>query len=344
MKSQKMKILAFSLFFALAATGCTLTAGTVPTPGSTSGSPASVPVNPSNAPNITKPGVTQPATKPTTTPVTTTAAGSGQTPGTKPSTTTAGTTTAGSTTTNPINPSDIKSGEAYDTATVRDWTRNASQAAYYPKQKLVFLTFDDGPSTKVTPLVLDVLKKNNVKATFFYYTHGDLSSRAGIVRRTADEGHAIAIHTASHNYKKLYPGRKANVEAILSDVRTATSNIQAVLGASWKPSVYRFPGGSFSWTGSTSARKAMTQAKQALGNMGLQYLDWNAMTGDADYNNRDKSPSGLVKYAVKTTKNAYGHVIVLLMHDADHLPNTPKALQGLIDYYREQGYEFGILK
>lgn len=245
---------------------------------------------------------------------------------------------------NPINPDDIKSGDAYDTATVRDWITRGKKADYYPDKKLVFLTFDDGPSGKVTPKVLDVLKKNNVHATFFYYTYGDLSNKADLVRRTADEGHTIAIHTASHDYKKLYPKRKANVEAVVKDAQRATKNVQDILGTDWQPSVYRFPGGSFSWTGTKTARQAMNATKDALSDIGLEYIDWNALSGDSDLNNKDKSADGLVKYAIKTTKQAPGYIIVLLMHDAGHLPNSPKALQGIIDYYKENGYEFGVLK
>lgn len=245
---------------------------------------------------------------------------------------------------NPIDPDDIKTGKAYDTATVRDWIRNGPAAAYYPKNKLVFLTLDDGPSKAVTPKVLDILKKNGVNATFFYHTQGDLTSRADQVRRTLAEGHAIAIHTSSHNYKKLYPGRKANVEALVADVSKAAANVQDIAGDTWHPTVYRFPGGSFSWTGSASARKAMASAKKALSDMGVEYLDWNALTGDSDLGNKDKSPKGLVRYAIKTTEQAYGTVIVLLMHDAAHNTATPEALQGIIDYYKGRGFEFGILK
>lgn len=295
------------------------------------------------APDTTAPATTEPVTQPdppapdTTTPSTIA-------PETTGGTTTATTTTASTTTAKPADPADVKSGDAYDTATVRNWMRLASKAAHYPEQKLVFLTFDDGPSSKVTPKILDVLKKNQVHATFFYYTHGDLSSRAAVVRRTAAEGHAIAIHTDSHKYNILYPNRKAKVEAIVKDAEKATGNIQAILGDDWKPSVYRFPGGSFSWTATASSKTAMANAKSALSDMGLEYIDWNAMSGDSDNNNKDHSPAGLLKYTIKTTKNVYGHVVVLLMHDANHTPNTPKALQGIIDYYRKNGYEFGILK
>lgn len=246
--------------------------------------------------------------------------------------------------TNPIDPDDIRSGYAYDTYTVRDWTWNASGADYYPEEKLVFLTFDDGPSWSVTPEVLDILKANDVHGTFFYYTNGDLTSRKETILRTFREGHAIAIHTDSHDYSQLYPKRKADTEEILKDVSRATAKIRAILNEPWTPTVYRFPGGSFSWTGSDSARQAMTKTKKALADKGLIYLDWNSMSGDSDTSNKDKSPQGLVNFTIQQTENAYGHVIVVLMHDAEHSKNTPGALQGIIDYFKSEGYEFGVLK
>lgn len=246
--------------------------------------------------------------------------------------------------TNPIDPEDIKTGNAYDTATVRDWMWNTDEADYYPDQKLVFLTFDDGPSTNVTPKILDVLEENNVNGTFFYYPNGSLTGRADIVKRTVANGNVIAIHTNSHNYSELYPKRIADVDAIVEDAQKAISGIRAILGQDWTTGVYRFPGGSFSWTGSKTAKTKMKNAKAALSDIGLEYLDWNAMSGDSDLGNKDKSPAGLVKYTIKTTKSAAGHVMVVLMHDAGHLTNGPQALQGIIDYYKAEGYEFGVLK
>lgn len=240
---------------------------------------------------------------------------------------------------------EVKDGYFYDTETVRKWLDEGKKAANYPKdEKIVFLTFDDGPSTKVTPEVLDVLKKNDVPATFFYFTQGDLSSRADIVKRTKEEGHSIAIHTASHDYEELYPGRVPDVDSVVSDMEQAKDNVRAILGDDFDTHVYRFPGGAMSWRGSKEAKKALKKTKNALKEAGVEYLDWNTMTGDSDLNNKDKSPKGLVKFLIKQTKSADGYIMVVLMHDANHSVNTPKALQGVIDYYKQEGYTFGALK
>ena len=76
-------------------------------------------------------------------------------------------------------------------------------------EKTLYLTFDDGPSAR-TAEVLDILKENDVKATFF--VTGQTSEEAqALMRRIVDEGHTIAVHTYSHQYKKIY----ASVQAYL---------------------------------------------------------------------------------------------------------------------------------
>jgi len=65
------------------------------------------------------------------------------------------------------------------------------------------LTFDDGPTTSVTPKILDILKEENVKATFFVIGKS-AEEHPEIVKRAYDEGHYIANHGYSHNYKSIY--------------------------------------------------------------------------------------------------------------------------------------------
>ena len=337
--------IALGMAASLYLTGCTL---------STAGDPV-IPQTAASIPGAATAPVTSPGTMPSTSAAQTIASGTTTTTTTTSSTasttppvttsplTTAPVTQPGTTTTGGQD-KPVRSGDAWDTATVRYWLKNGPGSKDYPDNKLVFLTFDDGPSSNVTPKVLDVLSANGVHGTFFYYTYGGLSSRAEIVRRTHAEGHAIAIHTSSHKYNVLYPKRRASVQAILRDANGAEEDVQAILGADWEASVYRFPGGSFSWQGSASAREAMTATRKALAAEGMEYIDWNAMTGDSHPGNKDKSPSGLVKYAIRTTREAWGDVIVLLMHDSSGSINTTKALQGVIDFYKAEGYEFGILK
>ena len=71
-------------------------------------------------------------------------------------------------------------------------------------KKVVYLTFDDGPTPQNTEKILAILKKNNIKGTFFVIGHN-----SDMYKRIVDEGHAIALHTYSHNYKEVYASEEA---------------------------------------------------------------------------------------------------------------------------------------
>ena len=98
--------------------------------------------------------------------------------------------------------------------TVGKLTKEQIQAInhiYNSDEKRAFLTFDDGPSSSVTPKILDTLKKENVKATFFVL--GTMvKSNPEILKREAKEGHYIANHGYSHIYKNIYKNETAPLE------------------------------------------------------------------------------------------------------------------------------------
>lgn len=226
---------------------------------------------------------------------------------------------------------------AYDAASVKRWMANSKESDY-PDKKIVFLTFDDGPSANVTPIVLDTLKKNNAHATFFTIG-GNAEGKKNNLLRIMNEGHALGVHSYSHDYSYLYPHRVANKDHIIADFTKQLNEFKAVLGEDFAPTVFRYPGGHMSW-------KKMEEADAAMkSQLGLEWMDWNSMTGDADSHNPDKSPSGLANFMIRKNKQyGVGNVVVVLMHDSETKMNTAKALQKVIDYYKENGYEFGILK
>jgi len=135
--------------------------------------------------------------------------------------------------------------------------------------KVICLTFDDGPSN-YTSYLLDVLKKYNVKATFFVVNTGAI----GIIGRTAAEGHTVAIHSATHRYEQIY----SSEEAYFADLYLMRDTITALTGK--KPRLVRFPGGT-----SNSVSKfnpgIMTRLTQALREKGFVYCDWNVGSKDA---------------------------------------------------------------
>lgn len=187
-------------------------------------------------------------------------------------------------------------------------------------EKVIYLTFDDGPSDKVTPLILDVLKEENVKATFFVIGR-NAERRKAILKREFDEGHTVAVHSYSHDYKKIY----SSSEALLKDIDDCNKVIAEVCG---KPSaLYRFPGGSYGL--SSALISAVTEH-------GMRYVDWNASTRDAEL--IAPAPEDLYASAVNTPANRQN--IVLLAHDATTKTATAAALKDIIKHYKQLGYTF----
>ena len=199
----------------------------------------------------------------------------------------------------------------------------AKSVGSFAEEKRVYLTFDDGPSDRVTPLVLDVLKEENVPATFFV-VGSQAVSRPYLLKRIVEEGHSIAIHCYDHTYRTIYGSR----DALLSDIRRCQSLIASVTGIS--PSLYRFPGGSF---------HVREELKQAVKDAGYKAVDWNASCRDEEI--RSATPEQLFDAAKATSYDR--NRIVLLCHDSTNHTNTAKALPQIIAYYRSRGYAFGKL-
>ena len=202
-------------------------------------------------------------------------------------------------------------------------------------KKVVYLTFDDGPSETVTPKILDILKKENVKATFFVLGNSIDSSEESknILKREVYEGHSIGNHTYSHNYSYLYPNRVINVENFMSDIEKANKSIKAVLGEEFVVRAIRFPGGYMSWTDEDGINDILKEK-------GYYHIDWNSLSKDAE--GGYKSSEELLE---EVKSSVYGREkAVILMHDNYGKEETAKALPEIIAYLKEQGYEFRTIK
>ena len=233
---------------------------------------------------------------------------------------------------------------ADDAAMVAENTKGLLNGTkHYPVRtdgkKVVYLTFDDGPSTTNTPGILDVLDRYNVKATFFTLgksIEGNEEAK-NILKETAKRGHAIANHTYSHDYSYLYPNRTMNVDNIISDIEKNNSIMKEVLGEDFSTRVIRFPGGYWSWEGRTAMKESMEQN-------GYYNVDWNALNKDAE--GKQKNADELLQ-STKETVEALGpdaDSIVLLMHDTYGKEETVKALPQIIEYLQEKGFEFRTIK
>lgn len=214
--------------------------------------------------------------------------------------------------------------------TVGKLTKEQIQAInhiYNSDEKRAFLTFDDGPSSSVTPKILDTLKEEKVKATFFVL--GTMvKSNPEILKREAKEGHYIANHGYSHIYKNIYK----NETAPLEEYKKTNKLIQDALeNPNYESNVFRFPGGSVGGYYDKMKKKA----KKVFTENNIAYLDWNALTYDAD-------GASTKEEIMKNLKNTCGNQnsVVILMHDAPNKDLTAKTLPDVISYLKEKGYTF----
>ena len=200
-----------------------------------------------------------------------------------------------------------------------------ASAAENAEQKVICLTFDDGPTDSTTPKVLDILDAFGVRATFFLIGR-QISGREDIVRRTAAAGHAVGIHTYSHVYREIY----ASPQALLRDIAACRKAIRAALPG-YEGKLYRFPGGEY---GKPEAlRRAVREA-------GLTVCAWNASADDSVLPHA--TADELFENAVRT--GADKQRIVLLLHDGVNYRATVACLPRIIRHYKARGYRFETLQ
>jgi peptidoglycan/xylan/chitin deacetylase (PgdA/CDA1 family)/type II secretory pathway pseudopilin PulG len=188
--------------------------------------------------------------------------------------------------------------------------------------KKVYITFDDGPS-KNTDELLDLLAQYNAKATFFVIGHeGEESKR--LYKRIVDEGHAIGMHSYSHDYEKIYK----SVEDFEKDFTKISDLLYDSIG--YVPDLYRFPGGS-----SNSRCKKLTIQPfiSFLLERDLRYFDWNVENGDAtgkSYTAEELAQNLLDGVEKKTTS-------VVLCHDTNAKGKTLESMKIVLPTLVEKG-------
>jgi len=195
--------------------------------------------------------------------------------------------------------------------------------------KVCYLTFDDGPNKNVTPQVLDTLKKYDVKATFFV-VYRDGSAERALYKSIVEEGHTLAVHTASHNYTKIY----SSVDAYLDDFERISKQIESTTGV--KPTLFRFPGGSINSYNMEIYHELVAEMIRR----GYVYYDWNVSSGDAASSR--VSVSTITKNVLNGCSKGSDDKIVL-MHDGSGHGNTADALPDIIEGLKKQGYTFSGL-
>lgn len=179
------------------------------------------------------------------------------------------------------------------------------------QEKIIYLSFDDGPHPSITPFVLDELKKYNAKASFFCIGKNVLA-HPDVYKKIIDEGHAVGNHSFNH-----LNGWKTNDEVYLDDIAEAKKYIDSNL--------YRPPYG----------RITKFQLGQlSLSRFNLKTIMWTVLSGDFDIK---ASPEKCLKNVLAKTKP--GSIIVF--HDSEKANIRMRyALSGTLKHFSEKGYRF----
>ncbi|CAG7657751.1 polysaccharide deacetylase family protein [Paenibacillus allorhizosphaerae] len=191
-----------------------------------------------------------------------------------------------------------------------------------PDKPTVYLTFDDGPS-KQTPQVLDILKQEEVKGTFFVLGE-QVQAQQELVRRMVREGHAVGNHTYNHVYKELY----ADFSAFWGQIQRTEQAVEDAAGV--RPRMVRAPGGTFG--------NFDPFYFYYLDQAGYEIYDWNIDSGDSA---RVGVPAKEIYDTV--AKGPFRHEVVVLMHDSSGHGETVKALPQIIALFKSKGYQFEVL-
>lgn len=195
------------------------------------------------------------------------------------------------------------------------------------EEKIAYLTFDDGPTTKATSKVLDILKEEDVKATFFVVGK-HVKEYPELVKRAYDEGHYIANHGYDHSNKMLYKSS----DSFITEVKSTDIEIGKAIGIEdYCSHVFRFPNGYMS----PNYKAKKKEAVKLLNQMNYTYIDWNCLNNDSL---KKYTKSQLLSNLKKSSKNK--GTLVILMHDTSDVNDTPSILKDSIDYLKNEGYEF----
>lgn len=208
-------------------------------------------------------------------------------------------------------------------ATIRTVKVTKNSDLVNQNNKTIYLTFDDGPS-KYTNKLLDILRKYNIKATFF--VTGKAKDYPEIIKRAYQEGHTIGLHTYSHNYN-IYKSDKS----YFKDLHKIENEVYSLTGES--PKIIRFPGGSSNTISKNYQKGIMTKLTKEVENKGYLYYDWNVYGGDAgETKNSHKIAENIIK-GIKLNKTS-----IVLQHDM--YPYTINSVEKIIKYGLKHGYSF----
>ncbi len=211
---------------------------------------------------------------------------------------------------------------------------------------LIYLTFDDGPDSENTPILLDILDKYGVKAAFFH-TGEAIEKSPDISKNAAERGHTVGCHSVSHNYNKIYASLSSLEEEIIEWERITDENgiTKEFLGQL----TFRFPGGS---VGKYFTESEGEQMKKMLESRGYYIYDWNVVTNDSvlylapeDTASHDYIKANFIETlntALRENGSTPDAPIIILMHET--VDETADLLKWMLEYLISESFTFGNIK
>lgn len=192
-------------------------------------------------------------------------------------------------------------------------------------KSIAYLTFDDGPSS-ITHSVLDILKKYNVKATFFVINSGNYNKAT--LQREVNEGHTIGLHAYDHNYAIAYK----DDNSYLDGIDKLRAKVKADTG--FDSHYIRFPGGSSNTISKRYSKGIMSRITKTAKQRGYKYYDWNVDDDDAG---RARTADDCYNNVIKELRPNRSNIV--LMHDFGTNKKILEALPRIIEYCQKNGYK-----
>ncbi|MBQ4600773.1 MAG: polysaccharide deacetylase family protein [Oscillospiraceae bacterium] len=191
------------------------------------------------------------------------------------------------------------------------------------ENKIIYLTFDDGPGPH-TEKLLDLLDKYDIKATFFVIHSEDYMH---LLPRMAASGHTVAMHCYEHTYSKIY----RSTEAYFEDLNKIRQEIYDYTGQT--ADLLRFPGGASNTVSRRLCPGIMTVLARQVQEQGMQYSDWNVDSNDAGGATTSDEVLGNVTGGIRSFKKS-----IVLQHDIKLF--SVNAVEDIILWGLKNGYTF----
>lgn len=218
-----------------------------------------------------------------------------------------------------------KTTESKPANTEKENKTTTSQTSTSNGKSIAYLTFDDGPSS-ITHSVLDILKKYNVKATFFVINSGNYNKAT--LQREVNEGHTIGLHAYDHNYAIAYK----DDNSYLDGIDKLRAKVKADTG--FDSHYIRFPGGSSNTISKRYSKGIMSRITKTAKQRGYKYYDWNVDDDDAG---RARTADDCYNNVVKELRPNRSNIV--LMHDFGTNKKILEALPRIIEYCQKNGYK-----